>query len=236
MIANLLSSLRMAFVSPVKHYLKDSMMRVEHVGQVDFRTSMTHLSWRIVAIIPLNREADLSMGMHKHRLHAHYMMGTKELGVKTVGHTFKPWELAGAAEMKDARKKLIKMLNGLKAKLIWKEDLHGYEISESGRIIRKWELGKEKLRVPSMPMSGTTTTIENLLPPETIRSLCKLALANPVIKSFPDSTKLASNAFAPLKEPRPYIIPEKPEPVPFHGGSMFNKPNNLDLYGPTQLN
>lgn len=133
-------------------------------GQVNFKNSAHRTNWRIMTVIPTLQVTPITKDLEDEKILDHLDVDTEvtpSYGKMIL--TFGPRTMNQSCNT-GARRKLLKYLARKKLSIIWKEDRHGYEISSSGHIRRKWELVKQPRPVPLLPMPQQCRQLA-LMPP-----------------------------------------------------------------------
>lgn len=137
---------------PITTYYGVGQRHHEYTSQIDFRVSMKDNLWRVMTLVRLKNT--LSEKLCDMRILESFDFEYKDLATYCV-FTFNPLDTK-EQDLTKARRGLLGFLNKHNLRIIWKEDLHGYEIDSSGKIYRKWPLDSapieaETIEVPERP-------------------------------------------------------------------------------------
>lgn len=110
----------------------------EYGGQVNFKLSPRG-KWRVWTVVKQADDMAIAQAFSDRKLFEQYDMGVHAINSSTrMMLEFAPKDTPMDAQA--ARRELLRFLTGRKLPIIWKEGRHGYEISRSGTIHRKWKL------------------------------------------------------------------------------------------------
>jgi hypothetical protein len=113
----------------------------EYTGQVNFNIS-PHGKWRVWTLIKSADDASIAQAFLDKKLFDLYQMNVHTINSNIrLMLEFVPKNIP--MDHQSARRDLLRFLTARKLPIIWKEGRHGYEITKSGTIHRKWKLNTQ---------------------------------------------------------------------------------------------